>query len=103
DYRFGFIADGETQPQLDSLTPRQSSWRGGGEAVLRGRGFGENLIVEIGGRRVSASDILYRDENELRFRVPALAASPSSNLLVGVRLRQGGHERFAAAALTYVA
>jgi hypothetical protein len=103
DYRFRFIADSEAQLVLDSLSPRQSSWRGGGEAILRGRGFGENLIVEVGGQRVPANDILYRDEYELRFRVPGLAASPSSNLLVGLRLRQGGQESFQAAAMTYVA
>src|SRR5690606_11742053 len=103
DYRFRFIADSEELPQLDSLSPRQSSWRGGAEAILRGRGFGENLIIEVGGMRVPTRDILYRDENELRFRLPALAASPNSNLLVGLRLRQGGQEIFQAAALTYVA
>ncbi|HLD68355.1 MAG TPA: IPT/TIG domain-containing protein, partial [Pseudomonas sp.] len=103
DYRFRFIADGETQIQLEGLSPRQSSWRGGAEATVRGRGFGENLIIEVGGRRVAASDILYRDESEVRLRIPGLAASPANNLLVGLRLRQGGQEAFQAAALTYVA
>jgi len=57
----------------------------------------------VGGQRVPAADVLHRDDNQLRFRVPGLVASPDRNLPVGLRLKQGGQEVFRGAALTYVA
>ena len=103
DYRFGFISDDALQPQLDSISPRQASWRGGSEITLRGHDFGTNAVIEVGGQRVAAGDVLYRDDNQIRFRLPGLLANPSSNRPVGVRVQQGSLELFRAAAITYVA
>ena len=52
---------------------------------------------------MATSDVLYRDDSLIRFRLPGLLANPSSNRPVGVRVQQGNLELFRAAAITYVA
>ncbi|WP_164709257.1 IPT/TIG domain-containing protein, partial [Pseudomonas viridiflava] len=76
DYRFGFVSDDQLQPELVSISPRQASWRGGTEISLRGHDFSTSATIEVGGQRVAAGDILYRDDSLIRFRLPGLLASP---------------------------
>src|SRR5262249_27965982 len=69
--------------------------------VIHGENLGPATIVTIGGITLPPSAILSATDSEIRVVVPALAAPPDGDLLVGIAVRNGAVEAFPAAPFTY--
>jgi hypothetical protein len=63
--------------RIDYLDPDHGPFTGGTETVIRGRGFTEDMTIEIGGLAVETLDIVFIDDRRVTIRTPPGTPGPA--------------------------